>query len=119
MGLTSTNSLFRKPSENEASETQQWRYFVSPKIGVPNILICGTFWRPPEPRPGNPARGSAGRLAECSHPGAGERERHPAMGPRGGAAGYGKRTAQTACRYLRILRQAALLAPLPVRQETH
>jgi hypothetical protein len=59
------------------------------------------------------------RLAECSHPGAGERERHPAMGPRGGAAGYGKRTAQTACRYLRILRQAALLAPLPARQGTH
>ena len=35
--------LFRKPSENEGSETQQRRCLVSPKMSVPNILIFGTL----------------------------------------------------------------------------
>jgi hypothetical protein len=33
------NSLFRKPSENEGSETQQRRCFVSPKMPVLNTVL--------------------------------------------------------------------------------
>jgi hypothetical protein len=39
-----TDSLFRKPSENEGSETQQRPRFVSAKMDVPNILIFGTLF---------------------------------------------------------------------------
>jgi hypothetical protein len=39
-----TDSLFRKPSENQGSETQQRPRFVSAKMDVPNILIFGTLF---------------------------------------------------------------------------
>jgi hypothetical protein len=40
--LATVPGVFRKPSENEGSETQQRQCFVSPKIGVPKYLISGT-----------------------------------------------------------------------------
>jgi hypothetical protein len=46
IGFMQTNSLFRKPSENEGSETQQRPRFVSAKMDVPNILIFGTLQPP-------------------------------------------------------------------------
>jgi hypothetical protein len=57
-----TDSLFRKPSENEGSETQQRPRFVSAKMDVPNILIFGTlFCRDPAWNPeGGPITGGAG-----------------------------------------------------------
>jgi hypothetical protein len=45
LSTRSCDGLFRKPSENEDSETQHWRCSDAAKTGVPNTLVIGTRGR--------------------------------------------------------------------------